>query len=146
MGKAPELLQDGVNVFGLHISGDGETLRWSQDSNILEVPPVITHQSTFSICRKLVGHFPVCDWLRVVATAIKHHMTSVTSGWDDEVHDITLRCMITETMERVMQDDPVQGDWCINGNELTVWVDASSLAISVALEDNWSIIKDACWL
>ena len=45
-----------------------------------------------------------------------------------------------------MQDDPVWSDWCINGNELTVWVDASSLAVGVALENNGSIIEDACWL
>ena len=46
----------------------------------------------------------------MAAAAIKYCMTSVTSEWDDELHDITLRCMITETMERVMQDDPVRGD------------------------------------
>ena len=49
-------------------------------------------------------------------------------------------------MERVMQDDPMQGDWCINGNELTVWVDANSLAMGVTLEDNRSIIEDTCRL
>ena len=49
-------------------------------------------------------------------------------------------------MERVMQDDPVQGDWCINENELTVWVDASSMAMGVTLEVNGSIIEDTCWL
>ena len=56
------------------------------------------------------------------------------------------RYMITETIERVMQDDPMCGDWCVNGNELTIWVDASLLAISVAFEDNRSIIEDDCWL
>ncbi len=59
------------------------------------------------------------------------------------MHDVTLRCMITETMERVMQDNPMQGDWCVNGNKLTIWVDASSLAMGVALEDNGSITEDA---
>ena len=67
----------------------------------------------------------------MAAAAIKCHMTSVMSGWDDKVNDITLKYMITETMERVMRDNPVQGIWCVNGNELTVWVDASSLAIGV---------------
>ena len=118
--KALEPLQDRVNVLGLHISGDGEKLRWRRGSDFLEVPPVITCRSTFSMCGKLVGHFLICSWLRVAEAAIKHCRTSVMSGWDDEVHNITLRYMITETMERVMQDDPVRGDWCVNRNELTV--------------------------
>ena len=121
-------------------------LHWRRGSDVWKVPPVITRRRTFSMCGKLVGHFPVCGCLRVVAAAIKHRVTSVMSGWDDEVHDITLRCMITETMERVMQNDPVHGDWCINGNELTIWVDASSLAMGVTLDDKGSIIEDACWL
>ena len=45
-----------------------------------------------------------------------------------------------------MQDNPMQGNWCVNGNKITVWVDASSLAMGVALEDNGSIIEDTCWL
>ena len=45
-----------------------------------------------------------------------------------------------------MQDDPVHGDWIVNGNKLTVWVDSSSVAMGAALEDKGSIIEDACWL
>ena len=47
--KAPEPLQDGVNVLGLHVSGDGEKLCWRRGSDIPEVPPVITCWSTFSM-------------------------------------------------------------------------------------------------
>ena len=43
-----------------------------------------------------------------------------------------------------MKYDPVRGDWCVN--ELTVWVDANSLAMGIALEDNGSVIEEACWL
>ena len=34
----------------------------------------------------------------------------------------------------------------MQGNELNVWVDASSLAIGVLLEKNGAAIEDACWL
>ena len=96
------------NVLRLDVSGDGEKLRWRQGSDFPEIPPVITHRSTFSMCGKLLGHFPECSWLRVAAAAIKHHMTSVWSGWDEKVPDIILRCMIIETMKRVMQNNPVR--------------------------------------
>ena len=42
--------------------------------------------------------------------------------------------MMFETIESVQQDDPACGDWCVDSKELNVWVDASSLAIGVALE------------
>ena len=54
--------------------------------------------------------------------------------------------MLTKTMARVTQDDPVQGDLCINGNGFTVQVDASSLAVGAALEANGAILGDTCWL
>ena len=143
--QGPRAAPGGVNVLGLHVSGDGEKLLWRWGSDVPEVQPIITCWSTFFMCRKLIGHFSICSWLIVVAAAIKHRMTSVMSGWD-EVHNVTLRCMITETMERVMQDNPMQGDWCINRNKLTIWVDASSQTMGVTLEDKGSIIEDACWL
>ena len=108
--KAPKLLQDGVNILGLHVRGDGEKLCWRRGSDVPEVPPVITCQNIFSMCGKLVSHFPIYGWLRMVAAAIKCCVTSVMSGWDNKVHNITLRCMITETVEKVMLDDPMQGD------------------------------------
>ena len=43
--------------------------------------------------------------------------------------------MIVEMLTRVQQDDPAQGDRCIAGEEINSWVDASSLAMSVVLEN-----------
>ena len=42
--------------------------------------------------------------------------------------------MMPKTIESLRQDDPACGDWCVDSKELNVWVDASSLAIDVALE------------
>ena len=87
-----------------------------------------------------------CVWVRVAVTAIKRRATSVSLGWDDEVHDAALRSMLTETLARVTPGEPVRGNWCVDGNEFTVWVDASSLALGVALAVDEFIAKDACWL
>ena len=113
--------------------------------DVMEVPPVITCRSTFSVCGKLVGHFPICVWLKVVVAAIKRCATSVSLGWNNEVSDAILRSTLTETMPRVT-DDPVWGDWCVNGNEFPIWVDASSLAMGVPLEANSALTENACWL
>ena len=85
-------------------------------------------------------------WLRVAASFIKRRATDVTRGWDDEVTDILLTTMITEVVARVHQKDPVWGKWCVDGPELNVWIDASSLATGVSLEHDGAVIEDASWL
>ena len=144
--KKPEHLRDGAKVLGLLVSGSEEELCWRRGGDVPWVPFNVTHQSVFSVCRKLVGHYPVCGWLRVAVVTIKRCATSVSSGWDDEVHDATLQSMLTETVARVTHDDPVRGNWCVDGNEFTVWVDASLLALGVALAVDEFIIEDVCWL
>ena len=144
MCKKLKHLRDGAKVFGLHVGGSKEELRWRGGGDISGVPFNVTRQSVFSVCRKLVGHYPVCGWLRVAVVAIKRCATSVSLGWDDEVRDATLQSMLTETVARVTHDDPVRGNWCVDGNEFMVWVDASLLALRVALVVDEFIIKDAC--
>ena len=132
MCKEPEHLRDGAKVLGLRMSGSKEGLRWRRSGDVPGVPSNITRWSVFSVCGKLVDHYPMCGWLRVAVAAIKRHATSISSGWDDEVHNAALQSMLTETVTRVTHDDPVQGNWCVDANEFTVWVDASSLALGVA--------------
>lgn len=93
-----------------------------------------------------MGHFPVCGWLRVATAVIKHQASAVTKSWDNKVRDAYLCQVLVETMTRVHEMDPVGGDWCMDDNEMKVWVDVSSLATGMALETNGSIIEDACWL
>ena len=52
--------------------------------------------------------------------------------------------MLAETMARVCDSDPVGVDWCVESNEMNVWVDTSSMAMGVALGVNGSIVEDAC--
>ena len=110
-----------------------------------DAPNIVTRQAVFSLCGRLVGHFPVCGWLCVACEVLKRRASSVTKGWDDEMGDNLLQCMISETVDSVWQDDPEHED-CVDGQELNVWVNASSLTIGVALERHKTVLEDACWL
>ena len=77
---------------------------------------------------------------------IKRLATAVTKGWDDRIKKASLSQILAETLTRVREADPVGGNWCTDGKEITVWVDASSIATGVALETNGTVIEDACWL
>ena len=70
----------------------------------------------------------------------------MTTGWDNETQDPMLCRMLDEIMMRLSQTDPAHGDWCADGQEVTVWVNASSLATGVAIEYDGAIIEDASWL
>ena len=51
-----------------------------------------------------------------------------------------------EIIARVTQSDPSQGLWCMTGQDINVWVDASYLETSVFLECNDVVFEGACWL
>ena len=121
-------------------------MKWGRGTAVPEVPDVFTRRAVFSLCGKLVGHLPVCGWTRAATGTIKRRASAVTKGWDNETMDDLLVCMVKETIARVKQDDRAKGDWCVQGDELNVWVDASSLANGVLLEKNEAAIEDACWL
>lgn len=53
--------------------------------------------------------------------------------------------MVTETIARI-KNKPTRGDWCVHGQKMNLWVDASSLVIGVLLEKDGTAIKDTCWL
>ena len=42
--------------------------------------------------------------------------------------------MIEELLNKVAADDPAKGRWNVAGSDVTVWTDASSLALGVAIE------------
>ena len=77
---------------------------------------------------------------------LKKRASSVTKGWDDKIWDTLLQRMVSETVHSVQRDDPAHGNWCAEGQELNVWVNASFLAIGVALERHEAVLEDACWL
>ena len=106
-----------------------------------KVPDVLTRRIVFHVCRRLTGHFPVCSWLRVAAAFVKRRANAVT-GWDDETWKIP--CFVECLKKYWDRHKLIQ--CMVNGQEGTVWVDASSLATSVAVEYDGAIIEDANWL
>ena len=60
----------------------------------------------------------------------------------DTVKDTPLKQMIVVILTRVHQDDPAWGDWCMAGEEVNSWVDASSLVMGVVLENHGATLED----
>ena len=77
---------------------------------------------------------------------MKRRANATTTSWDDEVADPSLHSMLAKTLKRVKECAPARGRWDVAGDEATVWVDASSLAMGAAIEVNGDIIEDGCWL
>ena len=44
------------------------------------------------------------------------------------------------------QSDSSQGQWCVSAQDVNIWVDTSSLAMSVLLEPDDVTLEDVCWL
>ena len=90
-----------------------------------------------------MSHLPVCGWLRVICSIIERKVVSLTSGWDDEVHDMGLWCVLEEVLKRVVGNDPARGEWEVRGDEGKVWVDASSLALGALVQIEGVTVEDA---
>ncbi|XP_003370059.1 conserved hypothetical protein [Trichinella spiralis] len=144
--KTHERAADGARLLGLKVWGERGKLMWRRDNDVGEVPDVLTRRSVFSYCGKLVSHFPVCGWLRIAAAYIKRKANDATTSWDEVIDGDELRELIQETALAVKKRDPARGRWDVSAEEAKIWVDASSLAIGVALEVSGSIVEDAAWL
>ena len=77
---------------------------------------------------------------------MKRKANSSTRTWDEKIYDESLRAMMEDTVRRVKQNDPANGRWDVVGEEATVWVDASSLALGIAIEVDGHVVEDASWL
>ena len=143
--KPPEPL-DGGAALGLKIHknryGD---LMFSRGNELPVTVDNLTRRDLFSVCGKLVGHYPIAGWLRVACSYIKRRAEG--TGWDDDVGECAVG-MIREVLERVRREDPVRGRWTVpeSASSAVVWCDSSSLAMGVLLEVADSGVEDASWL
>ena len=68
------------------------------------------------------------------------------SRLSDFVGDMVMR-IVKELVDEVQCSDPIKGPWSVSKTEEgTVWCDASSLALGVAVEIGGVIVEDAAWL
>ena len=104
----------------------------------------LTKRELFSLCGRLVGHYPVAGWLRIHCSFLKHLGSS--GPWDSPVEESVIKLM-RELLKRARLEDPIRGVWHVSLHcAVTVWTDASSLGLGVALEVDGSIVEDASCL
>ena len=147
--KEPERAAGGARLLGLHVQSDGSTgeLQWRRDNAVGAPPSTLTRRAVFSWCGRLVAHLPVCGWLRPAAAWLKRRVNAVTRGWDDVTADAALRDQVNYVTHRLEREDPAHGQWCVSGDHVVVWTDASSVASGVVLvSPDGQIIEDASWL
>ena len=145
----PFVKLENARVLGLQVrkNGDGQ-LVWQRGNDLPVIGERISRRELFSICGRLVGHYPVAGWLRLACSFIKRCCEG--SKWDDDVGE-TARKMLEDMMSRVAKNDPVGGVWCVGDDKSsvaagTVWCDASSIAIGCSLEMDNEVVEDAAWL
>ena len=136
---------DGGAALGLKLWQDGQgNLVFRRGNEIPEVGTELSKRELFSICGKLVGHYPIAGWLRMACSFIKRQTGS--DSWEGLVTKEVMG-MIREVIARVKEEDPVKGKWHVsNAEEGVVWCDASSLALGVVLEIGGVTVEDAAWL
>ena len=144
--KQPQRVADGARVLGLQVWGEEGKLLWKRVGKIPDVPDIITRRSVFSFCGKLVGHLPICGWLRPAASFVKRRVNELSHSWDDEVLDEGLRVILQEMWQLVCDGDPARGRWDVHAEEATVWVDASSIASGAVITVQGQTVEDASWL
>ena len=144
IAKEPESL-DGGAALGLKLTKDNEgRLRFQRANTIPEVRDRITKRELFSVCGKLLGHYPIAGWLRPACSYIKRHAEG--DGWNDYVGDET-RERMREVVSEVQKVDPVKGYWRVPKAEKgIVWTDASDIATGVVLDIDGVTAEDGTWL
>ena len=136
---------DGARVLGLHVHKDRTgSFMWKRDNVLPEGGDEPSKRQLFSVCGQLVGHYPVCGWLRVACSYMKR--IACSGKWDESVPE-KVQSMLQETLQRVSTCDPAKGPWTVpRCTKARVWCDASSIAQGVCLEVGGKFVEDASWL
>ena len=104
----------------------------------------MTKRRLFSICGQLIGHYPIAGWLRPYCSFLKR--LGSDGPWDRPISDGT-QALVRDLIARVRSEDPVKGQWYVNPiGDVTVWTDASSLAMGVVIQVDDAVVEDATWL
>ncbi|XP_065657969.1 uncharacterized protein LOC136082494 [Hydra vulgaris] len=109
--EGEQIGNDGVRVLGLCVRKVGNKLMWSRGNRVDAISQKLTRRVVFSICGQLVGHLPVCGWLRVICSLLKREAVSLTKGWDDEICDENVKWVLKKVFAEVERCEPACGDW-----------------------------------
>ena len=145
--KEPEKLgaDENVRVLGLKVTED---FNWRRDGSLPSLDKdSLTRRQVHAILGELIGHYPVVGWLRVSSAFLQRLTAFQNTGWNDPVSEEVMEKM-REIFRRIEScGDPVRGKWPVRKDSpITVWTDASNLAIGVALQIEQNIVEDAAWL
>ncbi|XP_065189499.1 uncharacterized protein LOC135820118 [Sycon ciliatum] len=136
-----------ARVLGLQLQQDatGE-VTWVRRDIDVSLPVRITKRSLFSWCGRVIGHYPICGWLRTACSFVKR-LSSECGSWDSEVSDVVYQCC-RDLSARLCTEDPVRGQWHVpvSTGRVQVWCDASDLAYGVVLEAGGVTVEDRAWL
>lgn len=79
--KQPEPLGGGNAALGLRLemNKNGELI-FRRGNEIPEVKDNLSRREIFSICGKLVGHYPIAGWLRVACSYVKRRADRYEMG------------------------------------------------------------------
>eukprot|EP00117_Sycon_ciliatum_P034859 scpid46653/ scgid26524/ len=75
-------------VLGMQLRNDDDNdcrTQWTRRDIDLEPPPKLTKRSLFAWCGRLIGHYPICSWLRPACSYLKRLASPEGSAWDDPV-------------------------------------------------------------
>lgn len=137
-----------TSVLGLKLSvGDGRTVAWQRREGVdLSIPPDLTRRGVFRWCGRLTSHYPVCSWLRPLASWLKRLAVTLTDTWDCPVPQ-ELQLLCREVEDRVGREDPVRGVWTVPSTDSwKLWCDASGIAYGVVLQADQVVLEDQSWL
>ena len=143
--KEPIVLE-GNRLLGLRVvrNNHNDRLQWKRDGSVPQIGANPSKREIFSWAGKLVGHLPVCGWLRPACSMLKRLASTV--NWDEKV-DEPVRKLVKQMEKRLLFEDPAKGQWVVAPQgEAKVWCDASSIAVGVCVEIGGSVVEDACWL
>lgn len=142
--KPPEKLDEGA-ALGLKLKkGSQGKLMFSRANEVPEVNKEMTRKELFSVCGKLVGHYPMAGWLRLACSYVKRHAEG--TKWTDYVGEVACN-RAEEMINAVKLDDPVRGQWKVNRSRSgTVWCDASDIGMGVLVEIDGVAVEDMSWM
>ena len=138
---------NGARVLGLKVQEEkGGALSWKRDNDTIGefvLEDGLTRRQLYSMCGRLVSHFPVAAWLRVACSYLKR-LTSEFE-WDENL-PVSVVSMCTDLLNRVKQNDPCRGHWRVESIGCNMWCDASSIALGVVMEVDGQVVEDNAWL